>query len=1184
MKELIDKLSLGIIDYEIPEASVDLESIEMSFMPDELFEGNFKIINIGKGKLKGIIYSSNRHIKVKTKVFSGDKSVIRYVIDTHYLKEGTRIKGDISIVSNGGEIYIPFHIKINTKSIHTSLGEMRNMFHFADLVQNNYDKALKVFTSDCFADIFLKEDYVLRAEYEALSPGTDKNIALDEFLIAASKKKAVNIAVKQKSMSYENLRENYEDRIILKKDNWGYVKAEAEAKGIFLHMEKTAVSREDFTGNICEIPFLIKTDLLHEGYNYGMILIKSLRNEIRIPVKVYQYEKGASDRKTGYFAYKKYFAELYHCYLDFRMKFISMQTWAETSLHVIEEMRKIKDEDLFLQLVQAQIMTAQKKEIEAKLILDDAAKKLDGMYVKNIENYCFYLYVQAIRERKEEYTKKALEHIRKYYENGYEDWKLLWLIMYLDENYDRNESLKMIRIKEQYNNGMRSPLMYCETLMVLNDTPSLLRVLDEFEKSVILFGIKRQYISEKLAARIMDLCGAERGFDEQIFQIFAGMYAFSETVSLLSEIVGMLIKGGKTEQRYFFWYDRAVELGLKITGLYEYYMYSISFDFEGRIPDVILMYFVYNLTLNGERLDFLYQKVIEYKEEAPNIYQLYARIIERYAGECILKGRINDKLAIIYDEVLKKIVPSSETSDRLPDIINTYMITCENPNIAKVIVIHKEQKREEHVPLIGKKAYVHIYSEDAVIVFADISGNRYMKTVTYQMKKLLSQDEILKICYEIQPDNLGLLIYFNDKYFRYRKYQEKIVEVMEKLVMTHDIREEYKLFLEEEILKYYSSNSEEGDFIRYLENIQTEELSASLRIRVIQMSIACGLYERGFWLLSKYGSDEIDPRLVLKCVDKMLTQTGGEENEDFIYFSFDAFRRGKYNENTLNYISRYYYGSTQEMYRIWQSVKNFQCESRELEEKIIVQMLFTREYGKNINSIFESYISNGASYKVKWAYLIRKSYDYFVKQAIVDEKLFVHIENELDNREEVNYICELAWLKYQSEKEELNTSEAELCKRILEEMCSRNKKYEFYKKFVKYFNLPSSVENKTILEYRTDPSYEVYVHYLPDSGSSDYKTEKMINSCQGIFIHEFLLFYGETIKYYITEEKQGVVNVTESRELTLSPEHAWRDDSPYGILNNIMICHEMQEEKTLKELAVDYYVQKKLNESIFMTM
>lgn len=1204
MKELIDKLSLGMIDYEIPKISVNIENenlnnknpkgIDKSFMPEELYEGTFQIVNIGAGKLKGILYSTSRHVKIKTKVFSGDKSVIRYVIDTCCLKEGMEINGEISIVSNGGEIEIPFHIKITEKQIHTYSGEIKNMFHFTDYVQKDYDHALRLFVSDWFAE-FVAKDGILKTRYEALRPGTDKSIALDEFLIAAGKKKAINIEVKQKELFYENLQKDYEDRLVLQKDNWGYVRAEIKSKGSFLELEKKKITGEDFTGNICEIPYIIKTAGLHEGYNHGVILVKSLRDEIKIPVRIYKYAQNTPVSKSNYLACKKYLVELYRDYLNFRMKLLTMQEWARNSLELLAEMKKIKEEDLFLQLVRAQIMTAQRKETEAKLILEDAAKKLEDMYVRDIENHCFYLYVQAVRERKEECTKKALESIRGYYENGYDDWKLLWMIMYLDENYDRNESLKMIRVKEQYNKGMRSPLMYCETLLVLNNTPSLLRVLDEFEKSVILFGMKNKYVSEKLQKRILDLCEMEKSFDRDIFRILAGMYKTSKTVLLLYEIVGMLIKGGQTAQKYFVWYDRAVQLGLKITGLYEYYMYSISFDYKGRIPDVILMYFVYNLTLNGERLDFLYQKVIEYKDEAPNIYQLYARTIEKYAGECILKGRVNNKLAVVYHEVLKKTVPTSEMAEKLPDILNTCMITCDNPNIREVIVIHKELKKEQHVPLIGKRAYVCIYAEDAAVVFADINGNRYMQTVKYQMKKLLSQEEILKICYEIQPDNLGLLIYLNDRYFRYRKYKEKAMQVMEKLVITRDIRDEYRQFLEEEILQYYSDNSGEEEFAGYLDRMQTEEVSSSLKIKVIQMSAACGLYEKSFGLMSRYGSDLISSNLVLKCVNQMLIQAGEEENEDFIYFSFDAFQRGKYNENTLNYLCRYYYGSTNEMYRIWQAGKSFECESREMEEKIIVQMLFTGKYEAHIGSIFESYIRKGADPKVKWAYFIKRSYDYFVGQEEVEESLFRYMERELSNEEEVHYLCELAWLKYQSEKEELKESQIRLCRKILYEMCSRRKKYEFYKKFAKYFKLPSSVENKTILEYRADPDCEVYVHYLTNGREGQkekYQTEKMINSCHGIFTCEFLLFYGEAVTYYITEEKQGheantyadCLAKTEDRILKQDSLDTGQDNSPYGILNHIIICAGMQKNDVFPDLARDYYVKKRLNESIFTAM
>lgn len=1184
MKELIDKLSLGMIEYDSPKAAADIEEISLTLKPGEKQEGFFHVANRGGGKLKGIIYSSDRHVQVKTKVFSGERTMIRYSADACCITEGSRVQGTLALVSNGGEIYIPFSIQADVAGVNTSIGEIRDMFHFADLVQKDYDEALRLFCSRRFEEIILKEDYALRAKYQALIQGADRNIAMDEFLIAASKKKAVNITASEEERVFLNLGEDYEDRIIVKKDNWGYIQANVEADGDFITLGKYKITAQDFNGNICEIPYVIHGESLRGGYHFGSVTVKSLYREIKIPIRVYRHHRnGEKLKNSSYLNYKKEFVRLYQCYLDFRMKRIPMDQWAENSLQITAKMRRFSDDSLFVQLVQAQIMTAQGKEVEARLILEEAERRLEGNYQKDIELYCFYLYVRAVRECSADDTKRAVDMIQSYYHQGYENWRLLWLLMYLDENYDRNESLKMLRIKEQYDRGMRSPLMYYETLMVLNDTPSLLRVLDDYEKTVILFGIESGSLSKKLGERILDISGAERSFDDGLFQILTGLYKLFGEKRILEEITGMLIKGTKTGPEYFCWYEKAVDTDLKITGLYEYYMHSISFDYEGRIPDVILMYFVYNLTLKGERLDFLYKKVIEYRGEAENIYRLYRRIMEKYVQECILQGRMNDKLAVVYKDVLRNAVPAPEYLEKLPDILNTYLIVCENPQVREIVVIHKEMKWEEHVPLVSGRAYVRIYSEDAAVVFADISGNRYMQTVNYRIQKLLVKEDLLKLCYEVHSDHLGLLIYYNDRYFRYRKYQDKAAQVMEKLIKTCDIRDEYKCFLEKQLIEYYAGNSSDLDFRKYLETIDADQLGIETRLELIRLSIMRGLYERGFQLLCACGCGQIDAKLIFKCVDKMLEKNGQSEDENLLYFAFSAFRDGKYNENTLNYICRYYYGSTQDMYMVWKAVKNFQCESRELEEKIVVQMIFTGEYGNHIGSVFESYIGNGASDKVKRAYLIRKSYDFFVKESIIEEKVFVHIERELENKEDVHYLCELAWLKYQSEKEFIEEQKLILCRKILYEMCERNKKFEFYKKFRKYFKLPCAIENKTILEYRTAPESRVLVHYRMDDSEEDYQTDTMTNRCYGVFTQEFILFYGETMKYYITEETDEETKAAESRELVLSREHVWKDESPYGILNNMMVCREMHEEKTLCDLMTDYYISKKLNESIFMT-
>ena len=44
----------------------------------------------------------------------------------------------------------------------------------------------------------------------------------------------------------------------------------------------------------------------------------------------------------------------------------------------------------------------------------------------------------------------------------------------------------------------------------------------------------------------------------------------------------------------------------------------------------------------------------------------------------------------------------------------------------------------------------------------------------------------------------------------------------------------------------------------------------------------------------------------------------------------------------------------------------------------------------------------------------------------------------------------------------------------------------------------------------------------------------------GIYVKEFILFYGEIVQYYITESDGDRNSITESREVTLGPEQCGR--------------------------------------------
>lgn len=1180
MKEFIDRLSLGIVAYDTPQMKLDTEEITISLMSEQQKEGCIRVENCGEGTLKGVVYSSDSHFKLKTEYFKGNRNLIRYHADAFCVEAGTTIQGVVTVVSNGGEQEIPFKIEVVQEKADTSIGEINELDSFVELAKKENEEALRLFCSARFSRIFLKENYNWKAKYDGLIQGQNKQIAMEEFLIGIHKKKAVNLLIKETEKYYENPEETYRDKLVLEKDHWGYVHVELQIDGDFIKPEKKEWSGPDFIGNICEIPYVIDRKGLRPGNHYGTITVKSLQWEQKIHIRIHIPHKEQNWDHEKYLTCKREMIKLYHTYLNFRMKKIKLKEWEKKSLNILSVLRRTSDDALIFRLFQAQIMTIQGKKVESRLILEEAENQLEGNFQKDVMVYCYYLYVRALFYHNVQEQKRAREIVQDYYKDRAESWQLLWILFYIDDNYDRNESLKLIRMKEQYNRGMRSPLMYYESLMVYNETPSLLRVMDDYEKQVIAYGISENYISEKLSKRVLELCEMERNFDRGLFRILTGLYQLQPDSAVLTEIVGMLIKGTKTEQKYFPWYEKAVEHNLKITGLYEYYMHSIPFDYEGKIPEVILLYFVYNITLKGERLDFLYKKVIEYREEMENIYRLYRKNIEWHVRESILQGRINDKLAVVYKDLMKDIVPSVEYLENIPDLLNTYLVICDNPEIRELIVVHKETKTQERIPFLRGRAYARIFSTDAALVFADVHGNRFLQAVNYRKQHLWSEESLLNLCYEANGEHFGLLLYLNDQYLHYGKYRTKAAEIMEKLIRNRDIRQEYKHDLQQQMIAYYAGTGQEEVVHHYLKYTDISDFYPEAKKHMIELCIRNGLYQRAFVLLSSYPC-RIDNKLLFKCVDAMIRLEG--ERKTLVELALKAFRNGTYNECTLDYLCRNYDGPTAEMQEIWKKVKNFQCESRELEEKILVQMLFTGVSGSEMDPVFASYLLNGAGEKVKSACLIQKAYNYFVKYNPKEEYWMESISKALSNRENVHYLCMLAWLKDRSGKETLNGREIEIAKEILQEMWERQKVFAFYQKFSKYFELPFGVEEHCVLEYRTNPDSEVLVQFREKSSEAPFRVRQMKHVCYGIFTCEFLLFSDETIEYMITERNKQVEQ-KQLQELSGQESALCQTGSQFERINHMIYSMEHDSEQNWKEEMTSYYLDQKLNESIFTIM
>ena len=131
---------------------------------------------------------------------------------------------------------------------------------------------------------------------------------------------------------------------------------------------------------------------------------------------------------------------------------------------------------------------------------------------------------------------------------------------------------------------------------------------------------------------------------------------------------------------------------------------------------------------------------------------------------------------------------------------------------------------------------------------------------------------------------------------------------------------------------------------------------------------------------------------------------------------------------------------------------------------------------------------------------------------------------------------------------------------LLGEYTRRNMIFAFYKKLDRSLIIKYHLYDKVILEYHSRPGKHVVLHYSRDEDDSEFISEDMVNVYGGIFVKQFVMFFGEMIQYYVSEESGGKVEVTESNRLTCNTIYSEKDESRYNLINQMLISNTLHED------------------------
>ena len=126
--------------------------------------------------------------------------------------------------------------------------------------------------------------------------------------------------------------------------------------------------------------------------------------------------------------------------------------------------------------------------------------------------------------------------------------------------------------------------------------------------------------------------------------------------------------------------------------------------------------------------------------------------------------------------------------------------------------------------------------------------------------------------------------------------------------------------------------------------------------------------------------------------------------------------------------------------------------------------------------------------------------------------------------------------------------------------------------------------DRTFIEYHGHPDSVVRIHYLlsQENGDEDlYVTEEMRPVYGGVCSKEFVLFFGESLQYYIVEERGRVEQLMESGELRKSETSAPEPEGRFGRINEMAVSRSLEDYDALEQQLEEFCRREYLGRRLF---
>ena len=955
-------------------------------------------------------------------------------------------------------------------------------------------------------------------------------------------------------------------------DEAAYEKMDA-AQEIHLNTEdENAASDENMEKErVLTVRIPVNRAALHAGRNFGRLILQGPFNESAIPVEVYCPGSAVQMRRRQGKELELLQLQLMRLYVDFRLEEEHPENWFLQADSLIDEISLRSHRDLIPRLYGVHLLILRGQNAEAQKELgriavryagSDAAQNVSARFTGEQEiAYCYrqYLYARC-RMEDTQLRGRVVRFLRGVYRQTGE-WRTAWMLLDLAEEYAPGTAARWNFLRHQFESGCNSPVIWTDAWDMVREDPQIILpgssvqerwARDDFGLHVLWYAARNRVLTLKAAEVMIALAEKKKTFSKLLFSALCSAYEMWDEICRSGSS-----DGAGTEQ---------------------------DLEMKTQILRAVCI-----LLVRGQDLSL-------------SAHKWYARAMEAQIPLTNL------------EENWRGSMPVEDAAYRIPAGRNAVLRTTASRAV-RAVLVYDRFRGEQTFQVRRGVAFLSVYGDANTIFLEDEAGNRYAKSLPYA----LDEKEVQKEEGDVPGDPYALAewIGFGSREeaalrsdletddSSSERFAKAVGGLLDSGLLTGAARTQL-------LLMCLSDSSGKPEFLRFfLSKTDPAQGDGEERARLLGYIADAGDYEKAVRWLITYGTKGVGAKLLGKI--SLGLSWEGSARAALLPLGWEAFTRGDRRGELLERLGETFSGLSEELLLLRKACADTGVSTAILDRRMIRQVLYSGAVsteqgtiivsaGRKLEDAFMPAVaqyadfafSNGISMGNRMTDLIAGIIADGVtgsggtpgSAAAADKSVSGTVQAE--GREEASDICRIACLKELSmRQDEISPRERSAAKASLSALLSKGIIFPFYRQFPGFDDRLDLYAEETLVQYHpSEPDdgsgRNIVFHYTTSrrGEAGNYRARPMKEMYRDFYVSGFLLFYGEQMHYYITDDAAGK-HVVQSGIIGQDARILDNCSGRFGLINETTRSAALRDYDEALSLLTGYYRRSYLENELF---